>query len=106
MPTNKRREKQVEERLTTRAREHGGIAYKFTSPGRRAVPDRLMLVPCWNWTGVYQFVEAKAPGKKPTLSQLREHERIESRGGVVHVVDDYDPVDELFAALCDGSCKK
>lgn len=100
-----RREKQVEKRLCDRAREHGGIAYKFTSPGRRSVPDRLMLVPCWNWLGTTNFVEAKAPGQKPTRSQLREHQRIRDRGGVVDVVDDYEPIDKLFETYCDGSCK-
>lgn len=100
-----RREKQVEARLCDRAREHGGTAYKFTSPGRRAVPDRLMIVPCWQWTGVTMFVEAKAPGQKPTKSQEREHKKLRELNCIVDVVDDYEPVDALFAAYCDGSCK-
>ena len=101
----KRREKQVEERLCKRAREHGGVAYKFTSPGRRSVPDRLMIVPCWQWTSATHLVEAKAPGGKPTKSQLREHKKLRDLGCIVDVVDDYGPVDELFDAYCDGSCK-
>lgn len=106
MATKKRREKQVEARLCNKAREHGGIAYKFTSEGRRSVPDRIMLVPCWQWTGApLHAVEAKAPGKKPTPAQEREHKRIRDRGGIVDIVDDYEPVDALFEAYCDGSCR-
>jgi hypothetical protein len=104
MATSKHREKQVEERLCKRAREHGGIGYKFTSPGRRSVPDRLMIVPCWQWTGCTHFVEAKAPGQLPTDSQAREHERLRALGCLVDTVDDYEPIDKLFEAMCDGSC--
>lgn len=89
-----------------RAREHGGVAYKFTSPGRRSVPDRLMVVPCWNWLGATCFVEAKAPGGKPTKSQAREHKKLREMGCNVDVVDTYETVDALFDAYCDGSCKR
>lgn len=102
MATGKHREKQVEARICQRAREHGGRAYKFTSPGRRAVPDRYMLMPCWSTHD--NFIEAKAPGKKPTASQLREHEAIRARGGNVFVVDSYEACDRLFAQKCNGSC--
>lgn len=37
-------EKKVEEHLCKRVKELGGIAYKFTSPQRRSVPDRLVLL--------------------------------------------------------------
>lgn len=48
-----------------------GIAYKFTSPGRRAVPDRICVVP-----GHCFFVECKATGKDLTESQTRERDRL------------------------------
>lgn len=102
MATKKKREKQVEARIVKRAREHGGVAYKFTSPGRRSVPDRFMLMPCWD--GGDYFIEAKAPGQKPTPSQTREHEKIRARGGTVYVIDDYEPCDKLFDENCNGSC--
>lgn len=39
-------EKKIEERLRTRVEKVlGGIAFKFTSPNRRSVPDRLVLLP-------------------------------------------------------------
>ena len=77
-------EKTVERELVKRVKEEGGIAYKFTSPNRRSVPDRLCLLPGGN----ILFVECKAPGKKPTKLQAREHERLRAMGFEVVVVDD------------------
>lgn len=37
------RESAIEEYLVKRTKSRGGIAYKFTSPQRRSVPDRLVL---------------------------------------------------------------
>ena len=102
MATSKHREKQIEARIIKRAREHGGIAFKFTSPGRRAVPDRLLVVPCFAF-GLQPFVEAKRPGQVPTSSQEREHKRIRKAGGTVFVVDTYEKVDTLFETLCSGN---
>ena len=77
-------EKTVERELVKRVKEEGGIAYKFTSPNRRSVPDRLCLLP----GGKILFVECKAPGKKPTKLQAREHERLRAMGFEVVIVDD------------------
>ena len=74
MATKKHREKQIEARLTKRVKEHGGVAAKFTSPGRRSVPDRVVTMPCAEPPTF--FVEAKAPGQTPTDAQDREHTRI------------------------------
>jgi hypothetical protein len=56
-----------------------GIAYKFVSPGRRSVPDRIVLLP----GGRIVFVECKSPGKAPRADQLREHERLRAGLNVV-----------------------
>jgi len=60
----------------------GGIAYKFTSPGRRGVPDRLVVLP----GGRVIFVEVKAPGGR--LSKLQEIEiaRLRTQGARVTVI--------------------
>lgn len=85
------RESRIEAHLVRRIREAGGIAYKFTSPGRRSVPDRLCVMP----DGVSFFVECKRPGEKPTEAQAREHARLRALGHVVHVVDSPATVDKL-----------
>ena len=103
MATTKLREKQIEARLLKRAREHNGYAYKFTSPSRAGVPDRILVLPCFD--PHVQFVEAKAEGGKLRSNQEREIARIETAGGVVSIVDSYEDIDFLFALQCDGSCK-
>ncbi|MDL4915489.1 MAG: VRR-NUC domain-containing protein [Enterobacterales bacterium endosymbiont of Blomia tropicalis] len=77
------RESTIEKHLVAEVKKAGGIAYKFLSPGRRAVPDRLVLLP----GGRAVFVECKAPGEKPRPEQLREHERLRAHGLTVVVLD-------------------
>ena len=76
-------EKTIERELVKRVKEEGGIAYKFTSPNRRSVPDRLCLLP----GGKILFVECKRPGAKVTQLQAREHERLRQMGFDVVIVD-------------------
>ena len=57
--------------------------YKFTSPQRAAVPDRLYITP----RGKVFFVEFKREGMKPTPAQQREHERLREQGVMVYVID-------------------
>ncbi|KMV67432.1 nuclease [bacteria symbiont BFo2 of Frankliniella occidentalis] len=77
------RESTIEKHLVAEVKKAGGIAYKFVSPGRRSVPDRLVLLP----GGRAVFVECKAPGEKPRPEQLREHERLRGLGFIVVVLD-------------------
>lgn len=76
-------EKQIEQALVQRVKELGGMCEKFTSPGRRAVPDRIVTLP----GGRIVFVECKAPGKIPTLTQVLDHERRRALGCDVRVID-------------------
>ena len=55
------REKIIEQKLATAAKNMGGICPKFVSPGFDGMPDRIVLLPC----GGMGFVEVKAPGKVP-----------------------------------------
>lgn len=80
---NYERESIVEKHLIAEVKKVGGVAYKFVSPGRRSVPDRIVLLP----GGRLVFVECKAPGKSPRADQLREHERLRTLGFTVVVLD-------------------
>lgn len=85
-----RLEKHIEAYFVRQVKEKlKGLAYKFTSPGRRSVPDRLVLLPM---DRVF-FVELKAPGKKPTEGQLREHGRLRALGFQVDIIDSKEGVD-------------
>lgn len=86
------RESKVEEAHVAAVKGDGGISYKFTSPGRRAVPDRLDLRPIpeavRHVVAQYvRFTECKKPGEVPTPAQAREHARLRELGFAVDVVD-------------------
>jgi hypothetical protein len=119
-------EKQIEAYLVKRVKEAGGIAYKFTSPQRRSVPDRLVLLDIakaaeevralltleLGWCALTEeelgeaatrivaasmhFVETKATGCRPTPMQEREHARLRSMGFVVKVIDDKGTIDAEY----------
>lgn len=76
-------EKDVESALVRRVKALGGMCEKFTSPGRRSVPDRIVTLP----NGKVIFVEVKAPGKKPSELQERDHQRRRALGCDVRVID-------------------
>ena len=77
-------EKKIEEAVCLYAKNKGLLVYKFTSPNRGAVPDRLFVRP----DGRVFFIEFKATGKKPTPAQEREHNRLRLQHVDVYVVDD------------------
>jgi hypothetical protein len=76
-------EKQIETKVCEYAKARGWLTYKFTSPGRAAVPDRLFISPM----GKCVFIEFKREGQKPTPAQTREHQRLREQKVPVFVVD-------------------
>lgn len=89
------RESEIENYLVRRVVAVDGIAFKFSSPARRGVPDRVCLFP----GGRLILVEVKAPGKKCTALQLKEHERFRALGQDVRVIDSKEGVDALVAEV-------
>ena len=79
-------EKQIEEKVCSYAKEKGLLVYKFTSPARSAVPDRLFITPA----GKVFFIEFKREGGKTTPAQEREHLRLKGHNISVYVVDNID----------------
>lgn len=76
------RESQIEGTLVRRVNELGGLALKFVSPGRRGVPDRLVILP----GGRVAFVEVKAPGGRLLAGQQRVHQTLRHLGVEVVVL--------------------
>lgn len=76
-------ERDVEQALVRRVKALGGLCEKFTSPGRRSVPDRIITMP----GGRIVFVELKRPCAKPTEAQIRDHEKRRKLGCDVRVID-------------------
>jgi hypothetical protein len=77
-------EKQIEVKVCDYAKAKGLLAYKFTSPARAAVPDRMFVRP----DGKIFFIEFKREGQNPTAAQEREHLRLQKHCVHVFVVDD------------------
>ena len=92
-------EKDIEKRVYTYAKQKGFDHWKFTSPARAAVPDRLFI---FNH-GVVFFIEFKAAGKKPTPAQVREITRIRERGVAVFVVDNVDDGKHIMDMVAMGT---
>lgn len=82
------REKTIEHKLTIAAKNMGGIALKFVSPGFDGMPDRIVLLP----GGHMGFVEVKAPGEKPRPLQLSRHGLLRRLGFKVYVLDDIEQI--------------
>ena len=76
-------EKQIEVKVCEYAKERGLLVYKFTSPARAAVPDRVFVLP----NGKMFFCEFKREGEKPTPAQEREHHRLRQHKVSVWVID-------------------
>ena len=88
-------EKNVEAWLGKEIRKLGGLWFKFTSPGRTGVPDRIMML----WGGVY-FVEMKT--EKGSLSAIQKAtimQMIDVGGVSVHVVYGRAGAEEFLADL-------
>lgn len=87
-------EKTVEAYLRNKIEKLGGICYKFVSPGRVAVPDRICVLP-----GLIAFVECKGPGGKVNKKQHRELQRLADLKMNVFVVTTKAEVDALIERL-------
>lgn len=88
-------EKELESAVRNYALRLGFLTYKFSSPGRKGVPDRMFI----NSNGVVGFLEIKAPGKKPTRLQMREINLLKVRGVLVGWSDNFEFCKEFLDNL-------
>lgn len=75
-----------------------GLAWKFTSPNRRGVPDRLVVLP----EGRVWFVELKAPGEEISKQQHKRIQELLSKGALVRIISSKDDVDAFIREVCYG----
>lgn len=96
------RERDVEAHLVRQVKARGGEVRKVRWIGRRGAPDRLVLVP-----GCYPFLlELKAPGRKPTLQQMREMDRLAAFGLPTAWADTPTRVDAAIAEMTRQECQR
>ena len=94
-------ERDIEKHLVAVVKEMGGMVRKLKWIGRRAAPDRLVMLPTKTVRGhvthpaVQLFVELKRPGEGPTKAQAAEHREMREMGCHVLVINSFDGVDEL-----------
>ncbi len=86
------KEKDVEQYLVRQVERLNGIPYKFKSPQRRSVPDRLCVFP----KGIAAFVECKALDQIPTEAQYRELDRLTDRDHWAFYIDRISEIDKFI----------
>ena len=89
------REKQIEQKLVKAAKDMGGLAIKFTSPGFDGMPDRLVLLP----EGKIAFVEVKAPGKTMRPLQEKRKRQLETLGFLVFCIDQPEQIGGILTEI-------
>lgn len=87
------RESTIEKAVNKYARSLGWLAYKFTSPSNRGVPDSLYIK-----DGLTQYIEFKAPCKQLRPLQVEIVKRFKAHGAIVHVVDSIEQGKGIFDA--------
>ena len=85
------KESEIEREVCAYAKRKGWLVYKFVSPGRRGVPDRIFIK-----RGSVAFIEFKAPGKKPTRLQFSEMAKLRENCVNATYIDDIQKGKELI----------
>ncbi len=87
------KESTIEQYLVSKSKENNCLCYKFSSPARRGVPDRIVIWP----DGTLDFIELKT--KDGVLSKLQRHElkRLTGHYQRCFVLDSIEAIDRHFA---------
>lgn len=84
-------ERDVERYLIKECERRGWLCWKFVSPGRRGVPDRIVIRP-----GAVAFVEVKRKGGRVSPLQIRRIEELIRRLIPARVVETKGEIDEMI----------
>lgn len=98
------RESAIEKTVRKIAVRYGGDAYKFSSPGRTGVPDRVVVRGVGSPAGRVGvlWVEVKAPGGRLSPRQRLELAALEKHGQDVAVVWSVEEVEEVVGDFMHG----
>ena len=96
--TNTDPEAKVEKYLLERVRSLGGLCLKFTSPGTKGVPDRIVIL-----NDLICFIEVKRP-KGGRVAPMQEWwiKQFIKNGQKAYIVKNVDMVDEIIENLIKG----
>ena len=76
------KESQIESYMVRKVKEHGGLCFKFVSPGNPGVPDRIVITPA----GKTIYVELKTEIGRLAKVQKWQRSELEKRGADVRVI--------------------
>jgi hypothetical protein len=93
-------ESAIEKYFVEQVEKHGGMAEKFTSPGKRGAPDRIVTWPAYGFARIH-FVELKTIGGKLEPWQARDHARRKRINCHVEVIWTKKQVDEYIERFAD-----
>jgi len=79
-------EKELERKIVAHCKRNGVLCYKFVSPGRSGVPDRMLVFP----NGRVAFAEIKVPGGRVSALQQHELKQLRQRGLPADVFWDFE----------------
>lgn len=94
-------ENDIEKHLKKQITKIGALCYKFTSPGTRGVPDRIVI-----YKGETFFIEMKRPGGKLRKDQQKIAKQFEQQGVRVFVLDTKISVDHFVIKLQVGELNR
>lgn len=78
----------IEDYLLAQCRQAGFLCWKFVSPSRGGVPDRIVITP----SGTV-FVELKRPGGDLEPRQRAIHKKMRAKGARIFILDGYADID-------------
>ena len=87
-------EAKLEARLVEKCSKIGALCWKFTSPSRRGVPDRIIM-----YKGKVYFVELKSETGQLTELQRQVHIAMYQAGIVVHVLNFKEAIDNFVEEI-------
>ncbi|EPI36806.1 VRR-NUC domain-containing protein [Enterococcus faecalis] len=90
-------ENDIEKYLVRQIKSIGALCYKFTSPGTKGVPDRIIV-----YRGNVFFAELKRPGGKPRKDQLKVMEKFNDQMIPIFVIDSKEKVDKFTRIVLKG----
>lgn len=92
-------ERDLERKFKDSMETLGCLVFKFVSPGKAGVPDRLVVMP----GGRCFFVEMKRPGGKLRPLQTFWKDRLEAQGAGYYVIDNFDGIEAVMRAVVEES---
>ena len=88
-------ESKLEQHLVREVKRIGGIAPKWTSPGSRGVPDRIVILQ----NGQTVYVEMKAPGKPLSPLQEKWFKTLKKLGHRVYKIDCKEDIERFISEV-------